>query len=50
MKKTEKIPFRGLDAGKVFMNKMEYLSEKLYKKIMNTNGKMIDTDKDKKKF
>ena len=30
--KTETITFRGVDAGKVFMNKMEYLSDKLYKK------------------
>ena len=39
-----------MDAGKVFMNNMEYLSEKLYKKITNANEKMIYTDKDKKKF
>ena len=30
--KTETITFRGVDAGKVFMKKMEYLSGKLYKK------------------
>ena len=48
--KTETITFRGVDAGEVFMNKMEYLSEKLYKKIINANEKMIYTDKDKKKF
>ena len=32
------------------MNKMEYLSDKLYKKITNANKKMIYTDIDKKKF
>ena len=48
--KTEKNTIRGLDAGKVFMNKMEYLSDKLYKKRTNANKKMIYTDIDKKKF
>ena len=48
--KTETITYRGEDAGEVFMKKMEYLSDKLYKKIMNANKKMIYTDIDKKKF
>ena len=30
--KTETITYRGEDAGEVFMKKMEYLSDKLYKK------------------
>merc|ERR1711954_255902 len=42
--------YRGADAGEVFVDKLQSLSDELYKKIKNADAKKVFTDIDKEDF
>merc|ERR1712112_331706 len=42
--------YRGADAGEVFVDKLQSLSDELYKKIKNADAKMVFTDTGKEDF
>ena len=42
--------YRGVDAGKVFMEKLESLGKELYKKIKNADAKIIFAEKYSENF
>ena len=48
--KTQSISYRGDKAGKVLMEKMEELSEDLYRKIKNADAKKVYTAEDMENF